>query len=222
MRFPGIIFFFLFIIFSCKKDNTTVQCYVHDLSLNKPFANGRVNLIERKSTLSFESSDTKILATAISDENGNCNFSIRTKFLPKYSYYLSFDYDEKKYITSEVVGGTQYGKATIVDEVDIDKKETNNVSFYIAPLAEISITGNNINPFDSNDDIKVYAKNDYEERIIFSYTGSGQGANTGYHTLLAGKEILTWIVTRNNIATTFYGDTLSLIHNEKRDYTINY
>lgn len=209
-----LITFFILVFMACKKENTSIKANVWDLSLDKPYEDAKVSLRERKSTLSWESDDWRTIATETTDENGNCEFIFHTRFLPKYSYHLFFEYDDKSY-------AYDFKGLDVIDNIAIEKKESNSVRLNIAPAAGVKTTVSNNNPFDNNDNITVYAINNYFEQTILTYTGISGKTNSDYIGVLAGRVILKWDVIKNNIKETFW-DTIYLAHDEKKEFYVNF
>ena len=201
------------ILSACGKD-TTVSGRVYDPNTNQGIANIKVIVSKEKINpipFSWDGAGATTEATTTTDANGNylLNFH-KNKNRTYYLYFLNDD-DLFYKIESEM----KFLETNEVNQI---------IDYKLVPSAFIKKKIKNINCFDENDKIEIYASDDFGEipsNIPYTLIGCVDQTSATFGKTISGKIYYHWIVTKNNLTTHHY-DTITLMPNEERYYEILY
>ncbi|MBL1280728.1 MAG: hypothetical protein COA33_010665 [Fluviicola sp.] len=114
----------------------------------------------------------------------------------------------------------------------LESQKNNVVNFTYAPCAFSKLIINNTSCFDSNDKLVLFQSDDLENInnnvgwnhngcVYWETSGGTDGDPIGYSSINYGNVYYRWVVTKNNITTTYY-DTVYYPVGNFTTYQINY
>lgn len=160
---------------------------------------------------SVDGQGSKLLASTETDNSGN--FYLNEKLSKNKTYNFRFNYDEEKYFAIE-------GYSSTVSF----SNDNQAINWPLVPTAYIRKKIKNINCFNSDDKIEIYACDDFGVipcNTAYTLIGCSDVENTDFLKTISGTIKYHWIVTKNNIVTHHY-DTIYLAPFEERYYEILY
>lgn len=203
---------FAFLAVSCKK-KVTITGRVYNPVTNEGISGVNVTLSKQKMGVpgSVDGSGANILASTVTDANGN--YSFIEKLNKNKSYGIGFAKDDNLYYQIEG------------EHKNVDAGESNLIiNWPLVPAAYIKFHIKNTNCFDASDDIFITLLDDFDEYSInngWGYSGCAEYTSDDFGRIISGNLYFHWKVTKNSIVTHFY-DTITLAPFEQRYYEILY
>ena len=194
---------------TCEKTTfkRTITGQIIDSIYYKPIIDVEIRLLQNSS---FESTTCENLI-AIPDNNGKFQFN----WNPCYEGSISIQPFFK------VVNYKTYPNyrldPVIINPSDLKFGESKDLTFYGPPLSKITINAINNNPYDENDCLHIFISN----WLSYDYYGTESGT---IESIVSGDKAhpMGWTITKNNITSNYFRDTIYVKAFEDIEYTINY
>lgn len=192
-----------FLVVSCKK-KVTITGRVYNPVTNEGISGVKVTLSKQKTGVpgSVDGSGAKIIASGLTDANGN--YSFIEKLNKNKGYGIGFSYDGNLYYQIEG------------EYKSINAGEDNLIiNWPLIPKGYVKGKIDNVNCFDSNDELKIlrsyahipnlygFENSIYSGCFHYEFTGSIDGSPQGYAYCPMGWHYATGTVTKNGITTPF-------------------
>ncbi len=211
-----------FVLMGCSKSEQLNSTVCSGVVINgitgELFRTGEVDIIETETPARpFEAIVEKEIANQSIASSGEFEFDFNAKRGNRYSYRVKYSYPNWTQFASAGYEGTE-----VVDEAEIKKKGSNtNVTLKVYPTGGLKVKVSNLQPYDEDDLIEVYAEHDLAMAKLVHYKGRGDYSNEQFIKLLAGDQLLRWDVTKNG-QTESMSQLISVVQGENETISIDY
>ena len=212
--------------FACAKDGKNI--YVEGRVINpvtgEGMPNKKMELWKLTATVSGSGIDGKIVKEVLTDDQGNFVLDHNGSLFNSYLVRLTYELDNTNGIGYHRVGWKDVsGNILEGHNLDVVKGQYMNVSYELVPYGNIKYNFNNVNCFDSSDELRVYRTNEYDSYLPGAWIHYGcinyQGSFGGLKPM--GTYHIQWEVIRYG-SSQIFSDTFFLNEGELKTYTINY